>query len=84
MLPSLVAEPLASDHWLHEIKHDGFRTVLVVNDGKAQAFKRNRYDWTDRYPGIVAAAEKLRCRSAVLDGEVIVQGEDGRSDSATR
>src|SRR5436190_1962878 len=29
---------------------------------------------------IVAAAAKLRCSSAVIDGEVIVQDEAGRSD----
>ena len=80
MLPSLTAEPPASDHWLHEIKHDGYRAILLVDGGNAQAFTRNRNDWTARYPGIVAAAEKLRCRSAVIDGEVIVQDEAGRSD----
>jgi len=80
MLPSLAAEPPASDHWLHEIKHDGYRTILVVDHGMARAFTRNRNDWTDRYPGIIAAAEKLRCRSAVIDGEVVVQGKDGCSD----
>jgi ATP-dependent DNA ligase len=41
---------------------------------------RNGFDWTDRYPGIVAAAERLECRSAILDGEVIVQDERGISD----
>jgi DNA ligase D-like protein (predicted ligase) len=82
MLPSLASEPPASDHWLHEIKHDGFRTLLVVDRGKVRAFTRNRNEWTGRYPGIVAAAEKLRCRSAVIDGEVIVQDEAGRSDFA--
>jgi ATP-dependent DNA ligase len=80
MLPSLASEPPASNHWLHEIKHDGFRTLLLVNDGKVQAFTRNGNDWTARYPRIVAAAEKMRCRSAVIDGEVIVQDETGRSD----
>jgi ATP-dependent DNA ligase len=49
-----------------------------VNDGKVQAFTRNGNDWTARYPAIVAAAEKLRCRSAVIDGEVIVQDESGQ------
>ena len=80
MLPSLVPEPPASDNWQHEIKHDGYRTQLVIDRGKVQAFTRNRNDWTDRYPGIVAAAEGLRCRSAVIDGEVIVQDENGHSD----
>ena len=31
-------------------------------------------------PGIVAAAARLDCRSAILDGEVIVQDERGVSD----
>jgi ATP-dependent DNA ligase len=84
MLPSQALEPPASDHWLHEIKHDGFRTLLLVNDGKVQAFTRNGNDWTARYPAIVAAAAKLRCRSAVIDGEVIVQDETGRSDFTAR
>lgn len=78
MLPSLTAEPPSSDHWIHEIKHDGFRTMLLVDGGTVRAFTRNHNDWTARYPGIVAAAAKLRCRSAILDGEVIVQDEAGR------
>jgi hypothetical protein len=79
MLPSLASEAPASHHWLHEIKHD----VIAPPPRRwrqAQAFTRNRNDWTARYPGIVAAAEKLRCRAAVIDGEVIVKDEAGRSD----
>ena len=45
-----------------------------------RAFTRNGFDWSDRYPGIIAAAGQLRCRTAILDGEVIVQDEQGRSD----
>lgn len=38
-------------------------------------------EWfSDRYPRIIDAAVKLRCRSAVLDGEVVVQDERGVSD----
>jgi DNA ligase D-like protein (predicted ligase) len=80
MLPSLASETPASDHWIHEIKYDGYRTLLMVSDGRAQAFTRNRNDWTDRYPAIVSAAEQLHCRSAVIDGEVVVQDSGGRSD----
>jgi DNA ligase D-like protein (predicted ligase) len=80
MLPSLAAEPPASDKWQHEIKHDGYRTLLVVDRGAVRAYTRNRNDWTDRYRPIVAAAAGLRCRSAVIDGEVIVQDEAGCSD----
>jgi bifunctional non-homologous end joining protein LigD len=80
MLPSPAREPPASDHWLHEIKHDGYRTVLLVNNGRVQAVTRNRNDWTERYGPIVEVAERLRCRSAIIDGEVIVQDPQGRSE----
>lgn len=79
MLPSLVRQPPAGDKWLHEVKHDGYRTQLVLGDTPA-AYTRNGYDWSDRYSFILADARQLRCRSAIIDGEVIVQDELGRSD----
>ena len=33
-----------------------------------------------RYPNITKAAAKLDCRSAIIDGEVIVQNKNGASD----
>jgi ATP-dependent DNA ligase len=41
-------------------------------------FSRN--DWSDRYAGIVRAAANLPCRSAIIDGEAIVQNGHGASD----
>ena len=75
-----VDQPPQGDEWLHEIKHDGYRTLLVVERGQVRAFTRTGLDWTNRYPGIVGTTAKLRCRSAILDGEVIVQDERGASD----
>jgi ATP-dependent DNA ligase len=61
MLPSLALEPPAGEHWIHEIKFDGYRTVLLVEYGEARAFTHNRLDWSDRCRPIVEAAGKLRC-----------------------
>ena len=55
MLPSLVLEPPKGDGWIHEIKHDGYRTLLVIEDGEARAFTRNRLDWSNYYRPIVEA-----------------------------
>jgi DNA ligase D-like protein (predicted ligase) len=79
-LPSLTDQPPEGAEWIHEVKHDGYRTMLVVEHGTARAYTRNGHDWSDRYPGIIAAARKLPCRSAILDGEVIVQDARGVSD----
>ena len=78
--PTLTAKPPEGDGWLHEVKHDGYRTQLIVEAGAARAFTMNGHDWTDRYPELVAAAGKLKCRTAILDGEAVVQREDGVAD----
>ena len=79
-LPTLTDQPPVGDGWIHEIKHDGYRTLLVLDRGSVRAFTRNGHDWSDRYPGIVDSAARLGCKSAILDGEVIVQDLRGASD----
>ncbi|HEY8592643.1 MAG TPA: hypothetical protein VIL42_07240 [Sphingomicrobium sp.] len=79
MLPTLTKQAPAGDKWLHEIKHDGYRTQLVLGDSSA-AYTRNGHDWSDCYALILSDARKLNCRSAIIGGEVIVQDELGRSD----
>jgi bifunctional non-homologous end joining protein LigD len=51
--------------------------LLIIERRKVHAYTRNGFDWTERYPGITKVAAKLGCRSAIIDGEVIVQNERG-------
>jgi bifunctional non-homologous end joining protein LigD len=53
---------------------------VLLEGGQARVFTRNGYDWSDRYPSIVRAAANLRCQSAIIDGEAIVQDGNGASD----
>ena len=80
MLPTLVDEAPEGEGWIHEIKYDGYRTEIAIGGKTVQAFTRNGHDWTERYGLVVAAARALRCRSAVLDGEMCVLGENGVSN----
>jgi bifunctional non-homologous end joining protein LigD len=79
----LVAEPPKGDRWMHEIKLDGFRMgVFISRRGKArgvQIMSRNGTDYTAHFPEVVAAAMELPATTAVLDGEVVVLDERGRS-----
>jgi bifunctional non-homologous end joining protein LigD len=79
-LPSLVDQPPEGKHWVHEIKNDGYRCQVLLEQARARMLTRNGFDWSDRDPSIVRAASKLRCRSAIIDGEAIVQDWNGRSD----
>ena len=36
-LPSLTDQPPEGAGWIHEVKHDGYRTLLVIERGKARA-----------------------------------------------
>lgn len=82
MLPTLVDHPPAGDGWIHEIKYDGYRTQIVVDQGQARAFTRNGHDWSERYRPLLAAIEALGVDRVIIDGEVIVQDAEGRSDFA--
>ena len=79
-LASPVDQPPEGKHWIYEIKHDGYRWQVLIERGQAHVFTRNGFDWTDRYPSFVRAASKLHCKSAIIDGEAIVQNGDGGSD----
>jgi DNA ligase D-like protein (predicted ligase) len=81
-VPILSAEPAEGPGWIHEIKHDGFRTLLRIDRGSIRAFTRGGHDWTDKYGRVIDACRKLKCQSALIDGEVIVQDKNGLSDFA--
>jgi bifunctional non-homologous end joining protein LigD len=65
--------------WQCEIKFDGYRAVAILNDGTAQLWSRNRKPMSADYPEVISALEKLRCKNAVLDGEVVALDAQGRS-----
>lgn len=67
----------AGDEWVHEIKYDGYRTVCLFSKGEIRLLTRNRHDWTERYRPIAKALSSLPCKSAVIDGEVVVQDARG-------
>lgn len=78
-LATLVTEPPIGEDWIHEIKYDGYRILCFVVNGEAKILTRNGHDWTDRFPSIVAALERLDVSSAVLDGEAVVFDDRGIS-----
>jgi bifunctional non-homologous end joining protein LigD len=76
-IPTRAPKPPAGPGWVHEIKHDGYRLQVRREGDAVRLFTRRGYDWTARYPGIVATAAKLRATSFTLDGEAVVCGPDG-------
>jgi bifunctional non-homologous end joining protein LigD len=75
-----VAGSLPADDagWAYEVKWDGIRAVVYVDGGRVRALGRTSKDITARYPELREAGERLGARPAVLDGEIIALGPDGR------
>ncbi|MGY3034131.1 hypothetical protein ACVIIV_003301 [Bradyrhizobium sp. USDA 4354] len=66
--------------WIHEVKHDGYRMLVIRENERARLLSRNGSDWTKRYPWIAEAALKNRQKRFVIDGEAVVLGVNGISD----
>ena len=62
-LASPVDQPPEGKHWIHEIKFDGYRCQVLLEEGQARVLTRNGYDWSDRYPSIVRAAANRAAQS---------------------
>jgi ATP-dependent DNA ligase len=80
-LPTVAAKPPSGPNWIHEIKHDGFRTLVLRAGDRVRVLTRNGIDWTERFPMIAEAARSLDVRSCLIDGEAIAaRPEDGLGD----
>ncbi|HEY3317601.1 MAG TPA: DNA ligase D [Coriobacteriia bacterium] len=79
-LATLVKSAPDGEQWMHEVKFDGYRAVSRIENGRVEMHSRNDKDWTGHYGPIAEELAKLPVRSAMLDGEVVVQLENGRTD----
>ncbi|HEY1828346.1 MAG TPA: non-homologous end-joining DNA ligase [Acidimicrobiales bacterium] len=70
--------PARDDGWAYEIKWDGVRAIVYVDGGRVRLFSRNDNELTQSFPELHEIGEILGSRPAVLDGEIVVMGEDGK------
>jgi bifunctional non-homologous end joining protein LigD len=78
-LATLVEAPPDGSGWVHEIKYDGYRIELAVAGDQVRAYTRGGQDWAKRFPGPVADAAGRGWGQLLLDGEMVVLDDDGRS-----
>jgi bifunctional non-homologous end joining protein LigD len=79
-LPTKSDKVPTGSEWLHEIKQDGYRMMLVREQDRVRLISRGGHGWADRFPLAVAAAPKLPLERFVLDREAVVLQPDGISD----
>lgn len=64
--------------WVDEVKWDGYRMQLRVQEGRATLRSRENIDWTRRMAPLAQAAHVLP--DCIIDGEVVALGKNGLPD----
>jgi len=72
--------PMDQDGYLVEPKFDGYRVLAEFGEGKCQLRTKNGADCTRWFGEVVDALAGLKCGRTIVDGEMCVLDEVGRSD----
>jgi bifunctional non-homologous end joining protein LigD len=70
--------PFNDPEWLFELKHDGFRCLAYIEDGKCRLVSRHRNTYKS-FETLAHDLSRLRVKDAILDGEIICLDSEGRS-----
>lgn len=78
MLATLVDGPFDNPEWIFETKWDGYRTLAYIDTG-VMLYSRNENSFNHLFPLIVQELRQIDVQ-AILDGEIVILDEEGRSD----
>ncbi|HEY4162021.1 MAG TPA: DNA ligase D, partial [Dongiaceae bacterium] len=79
-LTHLVDRPPDGTDWVHEVKFDGYRMQLRVEDGEATLRTRKGLDWTGKFTPIAEAGSDLP--DCIIDGEIVALNHKDAPDFA--
>ncbi|MFC4255825.1 DNA ligase D [Altererythrobacter xixiisoli] len=82
-LATLVDAVPAGNDWLHEIKFDGYRTMIATAADKVAVFTRSGKDWTDKFAPLARAIAELDLPACLIDGEIVAYDAQGNPDFST-
>ena len=78
MLPESADVPPTGPDYLFEVKWDGIRVMITIEDRKVRLTSRRGKDATLNFPEVVEALAETELSNAVFDGELLCLDEAGR------
>jgi bifunctional non-homologous end joining protein LigD len=79
MLASAADRPPEGSNWVYEIKWDGVRAICYVEEGRIRMLSRNGNSFDRQFPELSVVPHHIAADTAILDGEIAVLDEEGRS-----
>jgi bifunctional non-homologous end joining protein LigD len=78
MLAQSADKPPASKEYLFEVKWDGIRAMIALDEGEMRIRSRNLHDITERFPELLMPDRAFRATSALFDAEIVCLDNVGK------
>jgi DNA ligase D-like protein (predicted polymerase)/DNA ligase D-like protein (predicted ligase)/DNA ligase D-like protein (predicted 3'-phosphoesterase) len=78
MLSRPAAKPPDSNDYLYEVKWDGIRSLISLDEGAVRIYGRNQMEFTNQFPELLIPDQAFRATSALFDGEIVCLEADGK------
>jgi bifunctional non-homologous end joining protein LigD len=78
MLAESADKPPDSPEFLYEVKWDGIRAIISLDEGEIKIRGRRGVDLTKNFPELLTPEVSFRATSAVFDGELVCLEPDGK------
>ena len=82
MLARAAEKPPASRDFLYEVKWDGIRSLISLDEGQIKIHGRNGLESTQQFPELLIPDQAFRATSGVFDGEIVCVNDEGKPDFA--
>jgi len=78
MLARAADKPPDSEDYVYEVKWDGIRAMISLDEGQIKIRGRNGLDVTEQFPELLIPEQAFRATSALFDGEIVCLEADGK------
>ena len=79
MMAESLKKPPSGDY-RYEVKWDGIRVMITLNEGELVIRSRNMNIITDQFPELNIPEEVFRVNNGVFDGEIVCLDNEGKAD----
>lgn len=78
MLSDALDKPPVGENYLHEMKWDGIRALISLEDGAIRIRTRNHLDVTAQFPELLLGDQAFRATNGLFDAEIVCLDSEGK------
>ncbi|MBA4055120.1 MAG: hypothetical protein C0490_10435, partial [Marivirga sp.] len=78
MLSENDTKPPKGDDYIFEVKWDGIRAIITLEDDQVKIKSRNQNDVTLQFPELLLSSKAFRATNGVFDAEIVCLDPDGK------